>query len=285
MPLIGRVMLWFRALFRRARVETEMEKEMRLHLELEIEHNLRRGMPPADARRLALVSFGRVEAAKDAVRDERGTQWLDHTLSDIRFALRGFRKHPIFAVGVIVVIALGVGPNAAIFSIINQRLISPLPYADGSRMVELVVTSSHGMFLVGATSDRVDRWHAASRMVEQITMVDDRSLELGDPSRGPTETISATMLTPGAAAFVGARPLLGRDIGPADTVMNAAPVTLISHALWQRLLGGRADVIGQTIIVNDQRTTIVGVMPEDFSLPFTDRAQLFPAMRSTGKAP
>jgi len=83
MLYIDRVALWLRALFRRGRVESEMEREMRLHLELEIEHNMRQGMSPANARRAALVSFGGVETAKEAVRDERGTQWLDHALTDI----------------------------------------------------------------------------------------------------------------------------------------------------------------------------------------------------------
>src|SRR5690349_12092081 len=149
--------MWVRALFRRARVESEMEKEMRLHLEMEIEHNVRRGMSADEARRAALVSFGGVETAKDAVRDERGTRWIESTLSDISFALRGFRRRPAFATGVVVVIALGIGPNTAIFGVIDRLFISPLSYADGNRMVDLVITSSHGQFLVGATADQIDR--------------------------------------------------------------------------------------------------------------------------------
>jgi hypothetical protein len=207
MPLVGRAVMWFRAVFRRARIETEMDRDMRLHLEMEIEPKVRQGMSSADARRAALVSFGGVEAAKDAVRDERGTRWLESTLSDFRFAVRGVRKRPLFAAGVIVVIALGIGPNTAIFSVINKLLISPLSYEDGNRMVEFVVTSSHGKFLGTATAEQVDRWRAAARTVEQITTSRARSFEIGDSTREATVSVQGTLLTPATIAFVG----LGRQ--------------------------------------------------------------------------
>jgi predicted permease len=275
-----RAVLWLRALFRRARVESETEKEMRLHLEMEFENNIRQGMSPPDAKRAALVAFGGVEVAKDAVRDERGTQWLEHTMHDIRFALRGFRTHPVFAVGVVVVIALGIGPNTAIFSIIEKLLIAPLPYPDGNQMVDLLVTSHRGQFRLEATADQVDRWRASARTVDQITTFDARSFELGDPTLAPTESVAGALLTPGTMAFVGARPVLGRNVMATDTLANAAPVALISYALWQRLFGGRSDAIGQVLVVDENRTTIVGVMPQGFSLPFRGGGEIFPATRS-----
>ena len=109
-------------------------------LELEIENNFRHGMAPADARRAAMIAFGGLERAKENVRDERLTRWLEDVSGDLRFALRGFRRQPTFAVGVIALIALGIGPNAAIFSIVNHLLIAPLPFRDGGRMVTLNAT-------------------------------------------------------------------------------------------------------------------------------------------------
>jgi putative ABC transport system permease protein len=282
MPLIGRIVLWARALFRRARVETEMDKEMRLHLEMEIEHNIGQGMAPDDAKRAALIAFGGVEAAKDAVRDERGTQWLEHTATDVRFALRGFRNHPLFAVGVIAIIALGIGPNTAIFSVIDNVLISPFPYPDGNRMVELVVTTNHGGFYVGATTQQLDAWRARARAVQDITLVASGAAEIGDASTGPTESVQSTTLTPGAMAFTSARPVLGRDVAPSDTMSSSEPVALIGYATWQRAYGGRNDAIGRAIIINNLRHTIVGVVPDGFTIPFSSAAQIFPAYRSSG---
>ena len=276
--------MWARALFRREHVESDMAKEMRLHLALEMEHNVSQGMSPDEARRIALVSFGGVEAAKDAVRDERGTQWLESTFADIRFAVRGFRRRPTLAAGVIVALGLGIGPNTAIFSIINKLLLNPLPYAHGNRMVEFVVTSSRGEFLVGATTAQIDRWRAAARSVEQITTANSRSFQFGDAARGATSSIDGTLITPATIAFVGAKPELGRNVIATDTLADAAPVALISHRFWAERFAAQGDIIGQTMVIDDQRTTIVGVMPEDFSLPFSDAGDVFPAMKSTGSS-
>src|ERR1019366_9569764 len=225
MRFIRQAGLWVRALFSRARVESEMEKEMRLHLELEAENNIRLGASPVEARRAAMIAFGGVERSKEAVRDERLTRWLEETISDLKLALRGFRRQPAFAAGVITLIALGIGPNTAIFSVVNHLLIAPLPFGDGNRMVTLTATAGGRRIMLSRTRADVELWRTRAREVEPITLVDRKYLGLG------------------AAAFVGMRPLYGRDIEPTDTLADASPVVLVSYSLWRRIYGGRSDAI------------------------------------------
>src|SRR5665213_1329125 len=120
MRFVDQTRLWLRALVARGRVESDMEKEMRLHLELETQHNIELGMSPAEARRSAMIAFGGLERAKESVRDERLTRWLEELAVDFKLALRGFKRQPAYTIGIITLIALGIGPNAAIFSIVNH---------------------------------------------------------------------------------------------------------------------------------------------------------------------
>ena len=280
MPALESVRLWFRALFTRARVESEMEKEMRLHLELETENNIRLGMAPADARRAALIAFGGVERAKENVRDERLTRWLEQIGGDLRLALRGFRRAPAFAIGVIALIALGIGPNAAIFSIVNHLLIAPLPFRDGNRMVTLNATYGGHRIIEQRTRADVELWRARARAVDAVTVVVREQYVIGDSTRGPTERIGGVAIGPGAVAFTGMHPVIGRDIEPSDTLAAAPPVVLISYALWQRDYARRTDALGKTITLNQRGYTVIGVMPEKFSVPFEGRTQLvYPVLR------
>ncbi|MEP6495760.1 MAG: ADOP family duplicated permease [bacterium] len=277
--LVERFHLWLRALLFRTRVETEMDKEIRIHLEMETDNNIQRGMSPTEAKRAALLAFGGVEQTKEAVRDERQTLWLDQFVSDLKFAVRGFRRQPAFAAAVVTLIALGVGANAAMFSVVHHLLLAPLPYADGDRMVRVTSTAGGGRLLTSMTTASVDRWRARIRTIESITVIDNRRFELGDTARGPTERIEGVEIAPGTMAFVGMRPLVGRDIEAADTLRDAVPVALLSYSLWQRVFGARIDAIGRTIVVNNVPHTVIGVMPREFSVPFSDGAQVFPSFR------
>ncbi len=275
MLIIDQTRLWLRALLTRKKVESDMEKEMRLHVELETQYNVERGMSRAEARRAAMIAFGGVERAKESVRDERLTRWIEELAGDFKLALRGFKRQPAYTIGIITLIALGIGPNAAIFSIVNHTLLSPLPFRDGNRMVHLVGTAGGGRIFTGRTKADIDIWSVRARTVESIVPVNYKRFVLGDTTRGPGENIVGTMIPPGATAFVGMTPLYGRGIEPADTLASAAPAVLLSYNLWKRLFDGRVDAIGKTIVLNQVTYSVIGVMPERFTIPFMSGPVVF----------
>lgn len=273
--------MWIRALLQRRRVETDMEKEMRLHLDLETEANVRAGMAPDEARRQALIAFGGVDRAQEDVRDARLTRWLEHFAADLRFALRGIRKSPGFSAAVVLLLALGIGANAALFSAMYKLIISPLPYADGNRMVRLLATGNGGQFLIDMPRQLVGDWARMTQVATEIVMLGGGRVIVGDTAAEEPRRLWIERITPGALAYVGAKPVVGRDVGPADTAAGAPPVTLISHALWQSDFGGDSGVVGKTIELDGLHHAIIGVAPPGFSLPFLGRNEdLFPALRA-----
>ena len=274
---LARLTLWLRALLRRRRIESELDRELRLHLDLEMEENIRRGMTPDEARRRALVAFGGVEQTKDAVRDERETRWLDEISADVRYAVRGFRRQPWFTATAVVLLALGIGANVAIFSVVHRLILRPLPFPDGNRMVLLHVTAGHGALVAGSRRQFIDDWRARARNVVDITMVDERAYSIGDTARSPERAWGAA-IPPGALAFTGLHPALGRDIAAQDTLANAPPVALLSDALWQRLFGASRSALGRTILLDGTPHTIIGVLPPDFRIPFIDGKAVFTAL-------
>ncbi len=274
---LSRATLWLRALLRRRRVESELERELRLHLDLETDENIRRGMPPDEARRRALVSFGGVERTKEAVRDERETRWLDDTSADVRYALRGFRRQPWFTATAVLLLSLGIGVNVAIFSVVHRLILHPLPYADGNRMVVLESTSGQGALMSGPHREFIDAWRVRARDVVDITAVDERSYAIGDTARAPERAWGAA-IPPGALAFTGTHPALGRDIAAEDTLANAPPVALLSDGLWRRLYGASTSALGRTILLGGTPHTIIGVLPPGAGVPFIDGGAVFTAL-------
>jgi hypothetical protein len=194
---------------------------MRLHLDMEIEANVRRGMSPAEARRVAMLAFGGMDKAKEATRDERSTWMLEQLVMDLRYAVRGIRHRPLFTAAVIGLLALGIGANTAIFSVVNERLLQPFPVPNGNRMVTLVVTAGNGQFEFSPPPKLIAAWKERARMVENIVTYRWSSAALGDTTRVPRRDIDGIEVSHGAMAFVSMRPALGRDFLPSDRFRRA----------------------------------------------------------------
>ncbi|MEX2178242.1 MAG: ABC transporter permease [Gemmatimonadaceae bacterium] len=260
--LPGRFAMWLRALVQRQRVETEMEKEMRLHLDLEIEANIRAGLSPEEARRAAHLSFGGVEKSKEEVRDQRGTRWIEHAFGDLRFALRGFRKSPGFAIAVVLTLALGIGANTTIFSILNAAVLRPLPYPRPQQILSLSLADEQQDH--GVVDDRtLQGWVETARSFASLAAYGGRLVTIGT-SEGVAQ-FRGLRVTHGYFQVLGVPPLLGRVFTERETERGAVPVVVLSEQLWRGTFGSDSGLVGRTIGLNDVATTVIGIMPASYT--------------------
>src|SRR3954468_5060204 len=262
-----------RTFFRRDAVERELEDELRHYLELSTEERIDAGLPPDAAARAARVEMGTVEARKERVRAGRWEPRVESLWRDVRYAFRGVRRNPGFAAVVIVTLALGMGANTVMFSVVNAVMLRPLPYDDAHRLVLIwtddVRRSLHREGTAYLTiTDWKDRNHAFSDLAFYSTQ---RVAPMtNNPAvRGRTRNalVSANLFD-----LLGVQPVLGRAISREDEAARA-PVVVISYAFWQRWFAGAPDVVGRPLAMDDASKgatgtlTVIGVMPEGFYFP------------------
>src|SRR4051812_2914497 len=262
-----------RPFFRRDAVERELEDELGHYLELSTQERIDAGVPAAAAARAARAEMGGVEATKERVRSGRWETHVENLGRDVRYAFRRVRRNPGFAGVVIVTLALGMGANTVMFSVVNAVMLRPLPYHDAHRLVLIwtddVRRSLHREGTAYLTiTDWKDRSHAFSDLAFYSTQ---RVAPMtNNPAvRGRTRSalVSANLFD-----LLGVQPALGRAISPQDESARA-PVVVISHAFWQRWFGGAPDVVGRPLAIDDASKggtgtlTVIGVMPQDFYFP------------------
>ncbi|MGH7616084.1 MAG: ABC transporter permease, partial [Gemmatimonadaceae bacterium] len=272
----------------------DLDDEIRFHIETHVATLRARGMSDDDARAAALAQFGDADdlrasygvlaAKREPAR--RLQQSLDELAQDLRYAMRQVARAPAFTATAALILALGIGANTGVFSIVDHVLISPFPFVDGNRMVAIVSTSGGGRIFITPDAKLVDAWRVRARTVQDIVVFEETSFTLGDSTRGETQTISGAAIPPAMTSFVGRAPAFGRGIVASDTLADAPPVVVISAKLWRGQFAESRDVLGRTLIMNGTAHTIVGVMPEDFFIPFTSDVDAFVALRhpSIGRA-
>jgi putative ABC transport system permease protein len=257
-----------RAFFRREKLDHEMADEIRAHIELRTQRNLEAGMSPEEARYAAMRAFGGVEQIKERCRDERrrGWIWLEQFSQDLRHAIRSLRRNPGFATAIVLTLALGIGGNATIFSVVNAVVLEPLPYAQIDRVVNLRETRP----VAGGAGKRVPvpvspatyfDWRNEVRSLEQIAAVAPNEFTL--TGRDEPEQLAGAEVTANLFPLLGVVPILGRNFLPEENRPGADAV-LLSHAFWQRKYAAATTAIGQAITLDGRRYTIVGVLPAWF---------------------
>ncbi|MGH7654009.1 MAG: ADOP family duplicated permease [Gemmatimonadaceae bacterium] len=276
MPILPSARLWLRAFLRRGAAESDLDREMRVHLEMEIEQNVRNGMTPAEAQRQALIAFGGVERHKESVRDERGVRWLDDAAQDLRYALRSLLRTPAFTAVAILTLALGVGANVAMFTVVNGVLLRPLPLRDPARLVLLHYGPPDYFFGTPSLAGRqfmAVRDHAQS--FEGIATFSPNARQLTITGGGGSEVVNAEAVTSEFFSVLGVNPAMGRGFSPNDGRKGEPPVLMLGDALWRERFASDPNIVGKTITV-EQATffspgatsyRVVGVMPAGFDFP------------------
>jgi putative ABC transport system permease protein len=266
MPLFDKAANRLQTLADRQRFENDLDDEMRFHLEMEAAKHEEQGMAPEAARQRARREFGQVDRFKDEVRDARGVTWMDDVRRDVRFALRSLRRSPGFTLVAILCLALGIGANAAIFSVLDAVLLRPLPYAEPDRLIRVYEMRGGDEGKTGSVSvpNYLD-WRAQNSGFQGLAawLEGNRNLA-GD---GGTERIGSVEVTPNLFALLGVPPLRGRAFVPGQDEPGKGQVAVISEGLWRRRFGADPSLIGRSVRLDGQAYTVLGVMPAGFDFP------------------
>ncbi|HEX8291316.1 MAG TPA: ADOP family duplicated permease, partial [Pyrinomonadaceae bacterium] len=250
-----------RALFGRESVISDIDREMRLHVELETEENLARGMSPAEARRAAHMSFGNFDSIRDTAYTVRGGGLMETFLQDVRYGVRVLTKNKGFTAVAVLTLALGIGANTAIFSVVNDLLLSPLPYGDAGRIVMLWEVTPEGRHMNTTSRANFREWRAQGSSFESMAAFTDQRLNL--TGVGEPEEVAVQFATPELFKVLGVEPLHGRLLIQDDGLKGSAGV-LLSHGFWKRRFGGDPGLVGKAITLNGVPFNVVGVMPPSF---------------------
>ena len=255
-----------RALMQRRRLEREMNDELRFHLEMQEAANRAAGMSADEARFAARRQFGHVDGVRESMRDLRGWVWLEQLGKDAHLAGRSLVRSPGFLGAAVPTLACGIALCTTIFSVVNPILFRPLPFREPDQLVFLnESTRLKGVEAMAiGYADYLD-WRRANHVFTDIGLFlpIDFTLHGGDLP----ERVAGGGVTPGLFPVLGIQPALGRGFVDADARVEAPPVVVLSHALWQRRYGGDPGVLGRTIQINQKPCTVVGVMPPGFSIP------------------
>ncbi|MEX2284852.1 MAG: ABC transporter permease [Gemmatimonadota bacterium] len=246
-------------IFTKDHADDDLRAEMESHLELETAEFIRRGMDPVEARRKAMLASGGLTQAVEAVRDQRGLPWIESIAADIRYAFRSLRRTPAFTLVVVLTLALGIGANTAIFSVVRGVLLKPLPHREGDKLVYL----RHSMDGPGGAS-------------LQFSVPEIRDLRTGARSlagmaefspwtqtlEGESDAIrmSGGLVTGNFFEVMGLSPVLGRVTQPSDDGGGVPPVMVLTYEFWKRRFNGDSTIIGKQVRVEGNSVTVIGVL-------------------------
>src|SRR6266699_2954948 len=255
-----------RNLLHKQREERELDKEVRAHELLLADENIRAGMNPQEARRQARLELGGVEQVKEQVREIRAGHLLETLGCDVHYAARMMRRSPGFTTTAVLTLALGIGANTAVFSVVNTVLLRPLPYPDSDRLVQIWSTNPNtNRWGKWTAYPRFEDWRHLNTVFEEMATARTWviSIKGGDHPESMFGVITSSQLL----QLLRVQPMLGRGFLPEEDQPGRDHVIILSYGLWQRRFGSDPAVIGRTVDVDQQNYTVIGVMPSDFRFP------------------
>jgi predicted permease len=246
------------------RDSAELDEELVFHLEREAEENRAAGMAANDAQRQARIAFGGVERAKAECREARPGFWMEVLAQDVRYALRGFRRNPLFTLTIVVTLMLGIGATAAVFSVVDRILFRALPYAHGDRLVSvgLVAPVEPQEFMLGGSYYEWKEHQRPFASLTEETGVSPCDLTEERPMRLSCAGVEASFLP-----TLGVTPALGRSFTKEEDIPNAPKTALISYKLWQSRFGEDRGVLERLVSIDGEPVRVIGVLPKDFEMP------------------
>ena len=255
-----------RAVFSRRAGDQEFERELESHLELLTDDNLRRGMNSEDAARAARVRLGGVTQLKETNREIRGLPFLETSVQDVRFAFRMLRKNPGFAFIAVLTLALGIGANTAMFSVVYATALKALPYPDSQQLFSVFQESAEDKAKQTGWSylNFVDL-RSQNHLFTEMSGAQFHQLTL--TGRGEPQVIDTSVVTPEFFSVFEAKPLAGRVFSSEDGKPGAPPVVILSESLWRGSFGADPSVIGSAVDLDKRSFTVVGIMPASFRFP------------------
>ena len=261
--LLGR--MW--AFLRRRPLDADLDAELAAHLEMAVEDNMARGLPAEEARRLAMVSIGGLEQARYRHREARGFMDIDILSQDLKFTFRTLWRDPSFTAVAILILALAIGANIAVFSVVNTLLLRPLPFPNAQQLVWIAPPPTKcGLSCATYSTDAYDEFRTMSSSYQDVTgyfafsSADNLSLSLG----GAPITATSIDVIQNFFKVLGVQTQMGRVFTPEDARNGAAPVVILTNAWWKRQFNGDPNIVGKAYDMNGQQTTVIGVLPASF---------------------
>ncbi|MGE5323633.1 MAG: ADOP family duplicated permease [Actinomycetota bacterium] len=246
-----------RSIFAKAKAESELSTELQFHLEQQIEQNIADGMSPEQARFAALRDLGGLAQVEEQCRDSRGVNWLEHALQDLRFALRTWRRNPGFTLLLVLTLALGIGANTAIFSLVNGILLRPLPFPHPEQLVNAAYTGPVPEGALLGFQQRVKSLEVAAHSWSGFNMM----------AGGNAVRINGSTVSSNWFSLLGVNAFKGRVFRKGDELPGQDNLAIISYSLWQTRFAADPNIVGKWITIDNTVRQIVGVMPRDFTFP------------------
>jgi predicted permease len=258
-------MSWLKRLFQRRELFSDISEEIRQHLDERTDELIQRGLPVDEASAQARREFGNVASLEQSSRETWQWPRLESFISDVRYAFRQLRMQPTFAVVAILILAIGIGANVTVFSVVDTLVLEPLPFRAADRLVWIINSDTPGL---SGRTHRVSTYEALTEMrsLEDITTYEAFFARSSYKLTGDLEPdrVAGVMVPDNFFPFLGVAPALGRTFNKQEMEVNGPGAVILSHSLWERRYSSDPNVIGREIVVNDRASTIVGVMPSSF---------------------
>jgi predicted permease len=256
-------MRWYRRLFRRARTERQLDTELRFHVDQQFADYVAAGMRPEEARRRAQLEFGGLDQVKEECRDVGPARFVETLIQDLRYGLRQLRRNPGFTAVAVITLALGIGANTAIFSVVNAALLRALPYRNPSKLVAVWEQLKRlGLDHFPSALANYYDYKASNKVFKDMAAIQPASLDL--TAGGQPERVYGIRASANLFPLLGVSAERGRTFTAQENQPGRGNVTLLSDALWKRRYGGDPGIIGKAVTIDGSSYTVVGILPRGF---------------------